>query len=180
MSKPWGGCGITVGWLAFQDQSIRQRLVDAGLRRTIALYCRSSTLYQICEDERCLFFLRAATRRMEPHNRSTRSTSAARARAARPSSRRSWSCARATPSARARPGRLLTRLWRSVAFSGVDPFCMVLSYGRAGRLPAEGGLRPGRWQWPRTWRSSGATSGCSRGSWPAARGSGPEVHRVDP
>ena len=28
LSKPWGGCGITIGWLAFQDLSIRQRLVD--------------------------------------------------------------------------------------------------------------------------------------------------------
>ena len=29
LSKPWGGCGITIGWLAFQDiASIKQRLVD--------------------------------------------------------------------------------------------------------------------------------------------------------
>ena len=28
LSKPWGGCGVTIGWLAFQDLSIRQRLVD--------------------------------------------------------------------------------------------------------------------------------------------------------
>ena len=28
MSKPWGACGITIGWLAFQDMTIRQRLVD--------------------------------------------------------------------------------------------------------------------------------------------------------
>ena len=28
LSKPWGGCGITIGWLAFQDLSIKQRLVD--------------------------------------------------------------------------------------------------------------------------------------------------------
>lgn len=28
ISKPWGGCGITIGWLAFQDMSIKQRLVD--------------------------------------------------------------------------------------------------------------------------------------------------------
>lgn len=28
ISKPWGGCGITIGWLAFQDLSIKQRLVD--------------------------------------------------------------------------------------------------------------------------------------------------------
>jgi len=28
LSKPWGGCGITIGWLAFHDIAIRQRLVD--------------------------------------------------------------------------------------------------------------------------------------------------------
>ena len=28
LSKPWGGCGVTIGWLAFQDLSIKQRLVD--------------------------------------------------------------------------------------------------------------------------------------------------------
>ena len=29
LSKPWGGCGVTIGWLAFQDStSIKQRLVD--------------------------------------------------------------------------------------------------------------------------------------------------------
>lgn len=28
LSKPWGGCGITIGWLAFQDLTIKQRLVD--------------------------------------------------------------------------------------------------------------------------------------------------------
>ena len=28
MSKPWGGCGITIGWLAFQDLGIKQALVD--------------------------------------------------------------------------------------------------------------------------------------------------------
>ena len=28
LSKPWGGCGITIGWLALQDLSIKQRLVD--------------------------------------------------------------------------------------------------------------------------------------------------------
>ena len=29
LSKPWGGCGVTIGWLAFQDLAIKQRLVDA-------------------------------------------------------------------------------------------------------------------------------------------------------
>lgn len=28
LSKPWGACGVTIGWLAFQDQSIRQKLLD--------------------------------------------------------------------------------------------------------------------------------------------------------
>jgi aspartate/methionine/tyrosine aminotransferase len=28
LSKPWGGCGVTIGWLAFRDLSIKQRLVD--------------------------------------------------------------------------------------------------------------------------------------------------------
>jgi aspartate/methionine/tyrosine aminotransferase len=28
LSKPWGGCGITIGWIATQDAAIRHRLVD--------------------------------------------------------------------------------------------------------------------------------------------------------
>lgn len=28
LSKPWGACGTTIGWIAFGDLSIRQRLVD--------------------------------------------------------------------------------------------------------------------------------------------------------
>lgn len=28
MSKPWGACGITIGWLALQDQNLKQKLVD--------------------------------------------------------------------------------------------------------------------------------------------------------
>ena len=28
LSKPWGGCGVTIGWLAFADLDIKQRLVD--------------------------------------------------------------------------------------------------------------------------------------------------------
>ena len=28
LSKPWGGCGITIGWLALQDLDLKQRLVD--------------------------------------------------------------------------------------------------------------------------------------------------------
>lgn len=28
LSKPWGGCGITIGWLAFQDLALKQKLLD--------------------------------------------------------------------------------------------------------------------------------------------------------
>lgn len=28
LSKPWGGCGITIGWLALQDMKLRQKLID--------------------------------------------------------------------------------------------------------------------------------------------------------
>ena len=28
LSKPWGGCGISIGWMAFQDLDLRQRFVD--------------------------------------------------------------------------------------------------------------------------------------------------------
>lgn len=28
LSKPWGGCGITIGWLALQDMELKQRLID--------------------------------------------------------------------------------------------------------------------------------------------------------
>jgi aspartate/methionine/tyrosine aminotransferase len=28
MSKPWGGCGITIGWLALQDPNLKQKFVD--------------------------------------------------------------------------------------------------------------------------------------------------------
>ncbi|MFT5677276.1 MAG: aspartate/methionine/tyrosine aminotransferase [Paraglaciecola sp.] len=28
MSKPWGGCGITIGWLALQDMELKQKLID--------------------------------------------------------------------------------------------------------------------------------------------------------
>ncbi|MFQ3188574.1 MAG: aspartate/methionine/tyrosine aminotransferase [Gammaproteobacteria bacterium] len=28
ISKPWGGCGITIGWLALQDLKLKQKLVD--------------------------------------------------------------------------------------------------------------------------------------------------------
>jgi aspartate/methionine/tyrosine aminotransferase len=28
LSKPWGGCGITIGWLALQDLDLKQKLID--------------------------------------------------------------------------------------------------------------------------------------------------------
>ena len=28
MSKPWGGCGITIGWLALQDMELKQKIID--------------------------------------------------------------------------------------------------------------------------------------------------------
>jgi aspartate/methionine/tyrosine aminotransferase len=28
LSKPWGGCGVTIGWLALQDMQLKQKLVD--------------------------------------------------------------------------------------------------------------------------------------------------------
>ena len=28
MSKPWGACGVTIGWLALQDLNLKQKLVD--------------------------------------------------------------------------------------------------------------------------------------------------------
>ena len=28
LSKPWGGCGITIGWLALQDLDLKQKIID--------------------------------------------------------------------------------------------------------------------------------------------------------
>ncbi len=28
LSKPWGGCGITIGWLVLQDMDLKQRIID--------------------------------------------------------------------------------------------------------------------------------------------------------
>ena len=28
MSKPWGGCGVTIGWLVLQDLELKQKLID--------------------------------------------------------------------------------------------------------------------------------------------------------
>ena len=46
LSKPWGGCGISIGWLAFQDLSIKQRLVDVQYFGT-ACCSRASELQAI-------------------------------------------------------------------------------------------------------------------------------------
>ena len=29
LSKPWGGCGVTIGWIALQDLDLKQKLIDA-------------------------------------------------------------------------------------------------------------------------------------------------------
>ena len=29
LSKPWGGCGVTIGWIPLQDLDLKQKLVDA-------------------------------------------------------------------------------------------------------------------------------------------------------
>jgi len=46
LSKPWGGCGVTIGWLAFQDLSIKQRLIDVQYFGT-ACASRASELQAI-------------------------------------------------------------------------------------------------------------------------------------
>merc|ERR1740130_727296 len=28
LSKPWGACGVTIGWIALQDMELREKLVD--------------------------------------------------------------------------------------------------------------------------------------------------------
>ena len=30
LSKPWGGCGVTIGWAAMQDPSMRQKMIDVA------------------------------------------------------------------------------------------------------------------------------------------------------
>ena len=46
LSKPWGACGVTIGWLAFQDASIKQRLIDVQYFGT-ACCSRASELQAI-------------------------------------------------------------------------------------------------------------------------------------
>lgn len=57
LSKPWGGCGVTIGWLAFQDLSIKQRLVDVQYFGT-ACCARASEL-------QALMVLRSSSRILE-------------------------------------------------------------------------------------------------------------------
>ena len=30
LSKPWGGCGVTIGWAAMQDRNLRQKMIDVA------------------------------------------------------------------------------------------------------------------------------------------------------
>ena len=46
LSKPWGGCGITIGWLALQDMELRQKLIDTQYFGT-ACPSRSSEIQAI-------------------------------------------------------------------------------------------------------------------------------------
>ena len=49
LSKPWGGCGITIGWLAFQELSLRQRFVDVQYFGTACpSRCFNEVLGKIC------------------------------------------------------------------------------------------------------------------------------------
>lgn len=46
LSKPWGACGVSIGWLVFQDLTIKQRLVDVQYFGT-ACCSRASELQAI-------------------------------------------------------------------------------------------------------------------------------------
>ena len=46
MSKPWGGCGITIGWLALQDMELKQKIIDTQYFGT-ACPSRSSEIQAI-------------------------------------------------------------------------------------------------------------------------------------
>ena len=46
MSKPWGAGGVAIGWLAFQDMSVRQKLVDVQYFNT-ACASRASEIQAI-------------------------------------------------------------------------------------------------------------------------------------
>ena len=49
LSKPWGGCGITIGWLAFQELGLRQRFVDVQYFGTACpSRCFNEVLGKIC------------------------------------------------------------------------------------------------------------------------------------
>ena len=82
MSKPWGACGVTIGWLAFHDQSLRQRLID------VQCTCLPPRIQRTL-DIALTAIVRSAPQILGP-----------RAQAARVRSRRSWCCGRATLSLR--------------------------------------------------------------------------------
>lgn len=46
LSKPWGGCGITIGWIALQDIELKQKLIDVQYFGT-ACPARSSEIQAI-------------------------------------------------------------------------------------------------------------------------------------
>ncbi len=46
LSKPWGGCGITIGWIALQDMALKQRIIDTQYFGT-ACPSRASELQSI-------------------------------------------------------------------------------------------------------------------------------------
>jgi len=46
LSKPWGGCGITIGWLALQDMELKQKIIDTQYFGT-ACPSRSSEIQAI-------------------------------------------------------------------------------------------------------------------------------------
>lgn len=46
LSKPWGGCGITIGWIALQDMALKQKIIDTQYFGT-ACPSRSSELQAI-------------------------------------------------------------------------------------------------------------------------------------
>jgi aspartate/methionine/tyrosine aminotransferase len=46
LSKPWGGCGVTIGWLALQDMELKQKIIDTQYFGT-ACASRSSEIQAI-------------------------------------------------------------------------------------------------------------------------------------
>jgi DNA-binding transcriptional MocR family regulator len=90
LSKPWGGCGVTIGWLAFQDLGIKQKLVDAQYFGT-----GETERWGEKTEEKPLI---QPPPLIPPLIHSTTHSTTQRARVGRASSRRSWHCAQVTPS----------------------------------------------------------------------------------